>query len=313
MSLFFRKQPDPKPLPPWLKAAIIAFVLYSVFLSVTAKPPTTLQENQALQAIDWSKQFNWEEYKAKVFPDMSSPLRIGDSVAGEGAVASCGQDVTIRYRAFLPDEKQIDGNADAEKPLTFTLGAGKIVPALEKGVVGMKVGGKRTITAADHMAYGADGFKQDHPDLAPYMIRFEIELLAVAPELSLPSSDSHMGLRTFDYTLNSSTVLGCGDVARIRLSVWKSDGTRIYSNMDEKSEPLTLRLGASQAPLGLEQGLIGLSPDHRRTLILPPYLLKRLREQPLEGSHIPPQISLPEGETLVMDVAFVSPTLPKKE
>lgn len=309
MSLFFGKQPDPKPLPAWLKIAIVLFVFYSLIVSATGKKPDALQTNAEFQQIDWSRQFDWQDYKSKVFPDMSGPLRITDTKAGEGEAAHCGQDVTIRYASFTPDNTLIESNKEAQEPLTFALGSGTMPPALEQGIIGMKKGGTRTIAAVASLAYGAEKFKAEHPNLAVSMVKFDVELLDAGPNVRMAASDSQLNMRSFDYALSASHTLACGDAAMIMLSVWRAaDGALLYSNMEQEQKPLSLRLGAAQAPLGLEEGLLGLSPDRQRTLIIPPQWNRYLREKPLEGERILP-ISLPEGETLIMDIAVIPPPI----
>lgn len=54
---------------------------------------------------------------------------------GTGAEAKLGQTVLVRYGAGKP----------ADAPEMFMIGASEVDPALEAGVKGMKVGGKRRL------------------------------------------------------------------------------------------------------------------------------------------------------------------------
>ncbi len=112
-------------------------------------------------------------------------LRI-DERNGDGAVASAGSDVTVHYTGWLYDEKapkqrgtKFDSSVDRGEPLTFLLGAGRVIRGWDEGVAGMRVGGKRVLMIPPEYGYGrqgAGGVIPPHGSLV-----FEVELLAVKP------------------------------------------------------------------------------------------------------------------------------------
>ena len=53
--------------------------------------------------------------------------------------------------------EQFDASWDRGAPLDFGLGAGQVIPGWDQGVVGMKVGGRRTLVIPPDMAYGNRG------------------------------------------------------------------------------------------------------------------------------------------------------------
>jgi FKBP-type peptidyl-prolyl cis-trans isomerase len=63
------------------------------------------------------------------------------------------------------------------KPFDFTLGAGRVIPGWDKGIVGMKVGEKKTLTISPADAYGATGVGGVIPPNATLI--FDVELLAI--------------------------------------------------------------------------------------------------------------------------------------
>lgn len=63
-----------------------------------------------------------------------------------------GNSVTLRYSIILEDTTTIGDQKT--KPLTFTIGAGKIFPVLEQGVIGMKVNDVRKIAIRPEQGYG---------------------------------------------------------------------------------------------------------------------------------------------------------------
>ncbi len=68
------------------------------------------------------------------------------------SVADKGSTVTLRYSIILEDGKQVD--ARSTRPLTFTIGAGKVFEPLEQGVIGMGVNEVRDITIRPEQGYG---------------------------------------------------------------------------------------------------------------------------------------------------------------
>ncbi len=66
-------------------------------------------------------------------------------------VAEEGSEIKLRYTAKKSDGTIVDMNPESG-PITFTIGAGKLQPAVEKELVGMKRGESRTITIEN--AYG---------------------------------------------------------------------------------------------------------------------------------------------------------------
>lgn len=81
-----------------------------------------------------------------------------DLVVGDGEEAGEGDDVTVHYVGVAASNgEQFDASWDRDEPLTFTLGAGMVIPGWEEGVDGMRVGGRRQLTIPPDMAYGERG------------------------------------------------------------------------------------------------------------------------------------------------------------
>jgi FKBP-type peptidyl-prolyl cis-trans isomerase 2 len=82
------------------------------------------------------------------------PLLLALAVIGCGpATVTDKKVVQISYKGTLADGT-VFGKSEDGKPLEFMVGAGKMIPALEKGLMGMKVGDKKTIVIKAADAYG---------------------------------------------------------------------------------------------------------------------------------------------------------------
>jgi len=110
-------------------------------------------------------------------PGGATELKIEDMVPGTGAEAKPGKKVSVHYTGWLTDGTKFDSSKDRGVPFPFTLGAGQVIPGWDKGVAGMKVGGKRKLTIPPQLAYGERGAGNVIPPNATLV--FEVELLKV--------------------------------------------------------------------------------------------------------------------------------------
>lgn len=111
-------------------------------------------------------------------------LKITDIVEGQGTVAEAGKSVQVHYTGWLYDESakdfkgtKFDSSRDRGQPLSFPLGAGRVIPGWEQGIEGMKTGGQRHLVIPSHLAYGERGAGRAIPPNATLF--FEVELIEV--------------------------------------------------------------------------------------------------------------------------------------
>ncbi|MEU6486938.1 FKBP-type peptidyl-prolyl cis-trans isomerase [Streptomyces sp. NPDC046887] len=94
------------------------------------------------------------------FPGGEPPkdLEIKDIWEGDGREAKAGDTVKVHYVgvAFSTGE-EFDSSWNRGTPLQFQLGVGQVIPGWDKGVQGMKVGGRRQLVIPAHLAYGDRG------------------------------------------------------------------------------------------------------------------------------------------------------------
>ena len=96
---------------------------------------------------------------------------------GTGAVAENGQIILMQYTGKLTDGTVFDSSIPRGEPFSFRLGAGQVIKGWDVGILGMKVGGKRTLTIPPEMGYGADGFPGVIPPNATLI--FDVELVGI--------------------------------------------------------------------------------------------------------------------------------------
>lgn len=117
-------------------------------------------------------------------PQFGNPAALTktDITVGTGAEAVNGKTLTVNYTGWLynPAKTDLKGSqfdtSVGKSPYSFKLGAGTVIAGWDQGVVGMKVGGKRTLVIPASLGYGASG---NGPIPGNAGLVFEVELLKV--------------------------------------------------------------------------------------------------------------------------------------
>lgn len=104
-------------------------------------------------------------------------LEVTDERVGDGRVARRGDRVEISYVALRENGDEVDSSYGAGETVTFQIGAGRVVAGIERGVIGMRVGGQRRMRVAPQLAFGERGHAYG---VAPdSVVVFVVELLSI--------------------------------------------------------------------------------------------------------------------------------------
>jgi FKBP-type peptidyl-prolyl cis-trans isomerase FkpA len=126
-------------------------------------------------------------------PTLPNQLTVTDLQVGNGRELHDGMFVVLHYTGWVydpsaPEKKgrQFVNSRERGEPLSYLYGYGRAVKGLERGMEGMKVGGKRTIVIPPKLGY--DGFKYPNPPEVPKgsALVFYVELLDVVPQGAPP-------------------------------------------------------------------------------------------------------------------------------
>lgn len=76
---------------------------------------------------------------------------------GTGATAFTGRNVAVSYTGWLYDPSRPDskGTQFDSGNISFLLGARKVIPGWDQGIVNMKVGGQRRLVIPPNLGYGS--------------------------------------------------------------------------------------------------------------------------------------------------------------
>ncbi|MGE3316888.1 MAG: family 16 glycoside hydrolase, partial [Planctomycetaceae bacterium] len=81
----------------------------------------------------------------------ASGLQYVDIKPGDGAVVPAGGKVLIHYTGRLVDGKRFENSRDREAPVEMPLNG--VIPGLQEGIAGMKVGGRRKLIVPPSLGY----------------------------------------------------------------------------------------------------------------------------------------------------------------
>ncbi|MFC5993081.1 FKBP-type peptidyl-prolyl cis-trans isomerase [Pseudonocardia hispaniensis] len=81
-----------------------------------------------------------------------------DIQLGDGAEATAGSTVSVHYVGVAHSTgEEFDASWNRGQPLQFPLGAGRVIAGWDRGVAGMRVGGRRRLVIPPHLGYGDRG------------------------------------------------------------------------------------------------------------------------------------------------------------
>ncbi len=214
-------------------------------------------------------------------PPSSPPteLLIEDLVVGSGSPVGVGDFLIMDYVGVsYSTGLQFDASWDRGSPFPFELGAGRVIQGWDQGIVGMSVGGRRSLTIPPELAYGENG--SGSGSIGPNeTLVFVVDLIASVPaNLEKPTEDltseSTTELKTNDISEGSGATVQPGNVVYIHyVGVSASTGEQFDSSWDRgRSEFIGYISGTGNIIQGLDEGLLGMQVGGRRTVVIPPDL-----------------------------------------
>jgi peptidylprolyl isomerase len=216
---------------------------------------------------------------------LTDKLYIDDTVTGRGEPVQDGDFVAVNYVASLyaDGKKGPEFDRSPGKPMVFQVGRGGVIKGWDKGMLGMREGGKRTLVIAAELGYGAMSIPKVPVGST---LTYEIELVSIP----------HTQIR--DLAVGNGDEAGPGDYVKVDYTGWIYDvgtRTRQFDSSAESGEPAVFSIGSGMVIKGWDQGVTGMRVGGRRELIIPPELGYADRDTP----------NIPAGSTLLFEVTLL--------
>ena len=163
----------------WSALAAGALVLAGCGQQAAPKqqPTTSAPQTQSSNQLETKS----EPGGTEVNPNSNNPmeLKIETIEAGTGErVVKAGDSVSVQYTGKLTDGTKFDSTADhGGQPFSFKVGAGQVIQGWDQGLLGAKVGEKRTLTIPPNLGYGESGAAGVIPPNATLI--FDIEVVSI--------------------------------------------------------------------------------------------------------------------------------------
>ncbi|MCY3745205.1 MAG: FKBP-type peptidyl-prolyl cis-trans isomerase [Acidobacteria bacterium] len=204
-------------------------------------------------------------------PEPAAPLDVPfgftDLEEGEGPEVEDGWLLAIAYTGWLYDDSAPDNkgsefiSVSEEDPDSFRFGVGQVIPGIDRGMAGMRAGGKRRIVVPPDMGFGAQG-----NNLVPgnATLLFEVVLVAGA----------EVPFETIDLQVGSGEEAENGDSLSMAYHGWVYDllapdnkGDTFDSTTAEN--PFDFTLGVGAVIVGWDLGIVGMRVGGRRRIVIP--------------------------------------------
>lgn len=196
-------------------------------------------------------------------PGALKDLKIEDVKVGHGPAADSGDMLWMFYTGKLANGTKFDSTSDrGNKLFKVMLGQGQVIPGWDKGLVGMKVGGKRKLSIPASMAYG----NQDKGSIPPNSdLYFDVELLALVKQ-----GDERTVLQK-DLKEGAGPEVKKGDKVTLDY-VAKLPTGEVGDSTYDYHKPITFVVGSNRAMDGIDTGVLGMKVGGKREIIVPPAL-----------------------------------------
>jgi len=248
---------------------------------------------------------------------LPSGLKFVDDSLGTGREAKANDLVSIHFKGWMVPKDSAgelfsDWSLDKSKnmlslgdskmrnqPVKYVLNSGSFIKGTDEGIVGMKVGGVRSMIIPSSLAYGEAGigFVPPNTDL-----KVVVELLEVKDriEVKMWEVDSTLfkttasGIKYVIISQGEGPAVEAGKVVTVHYSGFLKDGT-LFDSSVERDEPIMFVVGQGQVVPGWDEGLQLLKKGDKARFIIPPQL--GYGERQLE--------KIPANSTLIFDTEII--------
>lgn len=131
-------------------------------------------EKNRLMAVEGKSIADYIKAKSVTVAPTETGLYIIRQQEGEGNVAQWGDQVTVHYIIKNIKDEQLESTYDIGQPISFKIGSGEMIPAIEEAVMTMSKGAKVTLVTPSALAFGEYDLGDVLPPYSPLVIELEL-------------------------------------------------------------------------------------------------------------------------------------------
>ena len=248
---------------------------------------------------------------------LASGLKYMDDSLGTGREAKANELVTIHFKGWMVPEgdsvelfgdwtlsenlkmRSLGDSKVRNQPVKYVLSTQSFIKGTDEGIVGMKVGGVRTIIIPSNQAYGEKGigFIPPNTDLKVVVELLEVKDRIVAKMWDVDSTlfkTTASGIKYAIISEGDGPLAEAGKLITLNYSGYLEDGTMFDSSV-ERDDPISFAVGQGQVIPGWDEGLQLLKKGSKARFVIPPQL--GYGEMQLE--------KIPVNSTLIFDVELL--------
>jgi FKBP-type peptidyl-prolyl cis-trans isomerase len=170
----------------FILATLIIFVFAGAAFGQTRKKTTTIRRGKSKivrttrtmrTKVSVPKRTSMNNSSSSIATTTASGLTYIITEHGSGEQAMAGKTVTVHYTGLLTSGAKFDSSLDRGEPISFPLGAGRVIKGWDEGIAKLRVGDKAMLIIPPALGYGARGAGNDIPPNATLI--FIVELVGV--------------------------------------------------------------------------------------------------------------------------------------
>ncbi len=204
---------------------------------------------------------------------LANEIKILNETLGDGVEVINHSKVSVHYIGKLEDQTEFDNSYKRGEYFKFQIGTRQVIPGWEVGLLGMKVGGKRSIFIPYELAYGDKGAGNLIPPKSNLI--FEIEVFEVVPPKYKEIDNNQLKLALTDYKFK---VIDIRDLDEIN-KTGKIPNSIIITAFDKNGNFLPNFLNKYQAIVKPGEKVVFISKDGVISSILANGFVEQLKQE----------------------------------
>jgi FKBP-type peptidyl-prolyl cis-trans isomerase len=215
--------------------------------------------------------------KVQIPATLPTTLVITDLTEGTGPAAAEGDSVIVHYIGVRSaDGTEFDNSFDRGTPFPVApLGTASVIDGWNKGLIGVKQGGRRQLDIPAALAYGDK--PQGNIIKAGDALTFVIDVVAViskanpadAPNISIPATPNQTTLTSTELIVGTGAEIKPGQTVAVQLIAYSAADGKLLDSTWKSGTPVEFMPGSPQSLPFLEKAVAGMKVGGRRQVDIP--------------------------------------------